>query len=226
MIEEHNPINIEAFAKEIKDSFLQESELKTYQNLAEIADSKEVVSAYVFVTIVCVYFNNIDSNTPRDHSILVKAIYNILSENTHCRDVITQGNYVIGIFDTPFKTDIDMVLDSVGKINAVFKIAYNIRKSSEMSGINKGIGMAYGKTLMSLCSRGTNPVTNWSGGALDTAVNYSKEAAAVSSRVYATYTIYNNLKEIYQKLFTKESSDRYVSQPINIAMDNWSKSNV
>lgn len=226
MVEEHCPINIETFAKEIKDSFLRENELKTYQNLAEIGDSKEVVSAYVFVTVVSVYYDNIDSSTPGDHSILVKAIYEVFVENSHCRDVTTQGNYVIGVFDTPFKTDIDTVLDSVGKINAVFNMAYSIRKSTQLVGMNKGVGMAYGKTLMSLCSKDDNPVINWSGGALETAVQYSKEAAESSSRVYATYTIYNNLKETYQKLFTEESSDRYASQPVNIAMDNWTKSNV
>mgnify|MGYP006908816121 CR=1 FL=1 len=226
MIEEHNPINTESFAKEVKDSFLSENELKTYPNLAEIANLKEVVSAYVFVTVVSVFFDNIDSNTPGDHSILVKAVYDILTENTHCRDVSTQGNYVIGIFDTPFKTDIDMVLDSVGKIKAVFNIAKKIRKSTQKDEMKIGVGMAYSKTLMSLCTRGDNPVINWSGGAVDTAIKYSTKAAEESSRVYATYTIYNNLKESYQKLFKKEDSDKYSSQPVNIAMDNWSKSNV
>lgn len=227
MIEEHNPIDIESFANEIISSLRRETEPKILKNLMEINDLSAVGCAKVYVTVVCVFFDGIDKDTSEDHSILHNAIVRIFAENTKCLDIGSHGHYVTAVFDTPFKTDIDNVLDSVGKINATFNIAYNVRKSTSFFGLRKGIGMAYGEVLLTTMGSGEKAICNWDGGAFETATHYAKEAAEnANSRVLATYTIYNNLKEDYQKLFKEDGSDRYVSFPVNIAMDKWAKSNI
>ena len=227
MIEEHNPIDIESFSNEIISSLKRETKPKILKNLMEVNDLSAVGCAKVYVTVVCVFFDGIDKDTPEDQSILHNAIVRIFEENHKCRNIGSHGHYVTAVFDTPFKTDIDNVLDSVGKINATFNIAYNVRKTTRIFGLRKGIGMAYGEVLLTTMGSGQKVICNWEGGAFETAVVYAKEAAEnANSRVLATYTIYNNLKEDYQKLFKEDGSDRYVAFPVNIAMDKWSNSNI
>lgn len=86
--------------------------------------------------------------------------------------------------------------------------------------------MAYGQVLLSICSQNSEPVLNWSGDTFRTAVSFSKDAVSEGMRVFAGYTIFNNLKEDYQKLFHRYNDDRYVSYPVNMAMDKWINSNV
>jgi len=227
MIEEHVPIDIESFSRELIASLQRKTEIKSLQNLMEVKDLKEVGCAKVSVTVVSVFFDGIDKDTPEDHSILHNAVVRVFDENPKCRDISSHGHYVTAVFDTPFKTDIDNVLDSVGKINATFNIAYNIRKSTRVIGIRKGIGMAYGNVMLTTTSNGQRAICNWDGGAFEIATIYAKEAAEnANSKVLASYTIYNNLKENYQKLFKEEGNDKYVAYPVNIAMDKWSKSNI
>lgn len=227
MIEERIPIDTESFANDIISSLKQETEPKILHNLMEVNDLSAVGCAKVYVTVVCVFFDGIDKETPEDHSILHNAIVRIFAENPKCRDIGSHGHYVMAVFDTPFKTDIDNVLDSVGKINATFNIAYNVRKSTRIFGLRKGIGMAYGEVLLTTIGSGRSAIYNWDGDAFETAVEYAKDAAEnANSKVLATYTIYNNLKEDYQKLFKENGCDCYVAFPVNIAMDKWSKSNI
>ena len=227
MVEEHIPIDVESFANDIMSSLKRETEPKILKNLMEINDLSVVGCAKVHVTVVCVFFDGIDKDSPEDHSILHNAIARIFAENPKCRNIGSHGHYVTAVFDTPFKTDIDNVLDSVGKINATFNIAYNVRKSTRIFGLRKGIGMAYGEVLLTTTESGNQAIFNWDGGAFETAILYAKEAAEnANSKVFATYTIYNNLKEDYQKLFKEEGDDRYVAFPVNIAMEKWSKSNL
>lgn len=227
MVGEHIPIDIESFARDLIASLQRKGESKALQNLMGINELADVGIAKVFVTVVSVFFDGIDKETPEDHSILHNAVVRIFEENPKCMDIATHGHYVTAVFDTPFKTDVDNVLDSVGKINATFNIAYNIRKSTHIFGIRKGIGMAYGNVLLTTTGHGQQALCNWDGGAFETATVYAKEAAEkANSKVLATYTIYNNLKEDYQKLFKEVDNDKYVAYPVNIAMDRWSKSNI
>lgn len=227
MIIEHIPIDIESFTSDVIASLQRESELKSLRSLMEVSDLSELKSAIVFVTVVSVFFDGINKDTPEDHSILHNSVVRIFAENPKCRDIVSQGHYITAVFDTPFKSDIDNVLDSVGKINAIFNIVYNIRKSNRIFGIRKGIGMAYGNVLLTTIGAGEQAVCNWSGSTYETATGYAKDAAEnANSKVLATYTIYNNLKEDYQKLFREADKDKYEAYPVNIAMEKWSKSNV
>lgn len=221
----HSPIDIVEFANRVKTAILQNADVKVYQSLGEIEALSEINNAYVYVTVVSVYFDSANVGPTTEHTTLVKSVYEIFSENNHCRDIQTFYNYVVAVFDTPYKNDIDDVLDSVGKINALFTLVNKIRKQS-LPAINKGVGMAYGQVLLSNCSQNNVPALNWSGETFRTAVAFSKDAMSEGSRVFAGYTIFNNLKEDYQKLFHKDNEYRYVAYPVNIAMDKWINSNV
>lgn len=227
MVIEHIPIDIESFTSDVVASLQGDTEPKTLKNLMEVNNLSELKSAMVFVTVVSVFFDGINTDSPEDHSILHNAVVRIFEENPKCRDIVSQGHYITAVFDTPFKSDIDNALDSVGKINAIFNIVYNVRKSTRIFGIRKGIGMAYGNVLLTTSGTGQQTICNWSGSTYETATGYAKEAAEnANSRVLATYTIYNNLKEDYQKLFREAGKDKYEAYPVNIAMEKWSKSNV
>ncbi len=225
MIVNHSPIDIVDFANRVKTALLQDVDAKVYHTLGEIEVLPEISNAYVNVTVVSVYFESVNVRSATKQTTLIQSVYEIFSENTRCRDVQTFCNYVVAVFDTPFKNDIDDTLDSVGKINALFTLMNKTRKQPSPV-IKKGVGMVYGQVLLSNCSRNSIPVLNWSGETFMKAVAYSKDAVSDSSRVFASFTIFNNLKEDYQKLFSKDDEFRYVAYPVNIAMDKWIKSNI
>lgn len=52
----------------------------------------------------------------------MQALYEAFFEHPQCKDILSMGNHVVAIFDTPFKTDIDSTLDCVGKANTLFNL--------------------------------------------------------------------------------------------------------
>lgn len=224
----HKPINIDSFNNDVKSSLLQDVEVKTYQSFAAIEDIDSITDAYVFVSMVCVYIDSNNTQSPREFTILLSSIHSIFESNTRCIDIQAFGNCIVGVFDTPLKTDIDTVLDSVGMVNALFNLANNIPQVSGDKKIRKGIGMVYGKLLMSVLPQSPETIVNWSGELFQKVLDYSMESISSDSLVYISFSIYNNFKESYQKLFHKMDvfNDRYEGQPVNIAMDKWNHSNL
>ncbi len=80
MIIEHIPIDIESFTSDVIASLQRESELKSLRSLMEVSDLSELKSAIVFVTVVSVFFDGINKDTPEDHSILHNSVVRILAE--------------------------------------------------------------------------------------------------------------------------------------------------
>lgn len=227
MTTDFKTIDIEKFANGIKTSALRDTEVKSFQSLASVADYSTLTEVRVFVTVVSVCFDGSNVKTPNEQVTLIRSMYEIFNCCHCCRDVQSVGNHVLAIFDTPLKTDIDSVLDSVGMVNALFGLVNRIHQKTGDGKIKKGVGMIYGNVLMSVLSQ--EPVINvsWSGSVVQKVLEYSNNAKSEESLVYISYSIFNNLKESYQKLFVKDLYDeRYHGQPVNIAMNKWNQSNV
>ena len=94
------------------------------------------------------------------------------------------------------------------------------------SNLTYGVGMNYAKALLTKSIEGEVPQFTWSGDAITGAMELS-ERASHDKKVCASFTIYNNLKEDYQKLFTKALLEaHYEATPVNIAMNKWINANV
>lgn len=226
MIEKHISIDTDEFGKTLKQSLLNLPETETFKSIAEIGDIKSLSPKLVHATVVAVFVDKTNLRSEAEFSILMQALADVFSENTRCKDIQTLGCRVVGIFDTPYKQDVDSALESVGKINSLFNLVNKLRGQRNEHNINKGIGMAYGQLHLTACPLVDEIVINWSGEPLETSLKYAEDAMSVSTRVYVAYSIYNNLKEEYQKLFNEGSEGKYVSNPINIAFDHWIESNI
>lgn len=226
MIENHPSVDIETFASKIKNSLQRNAEVEELQSVSEIGDMSSFSKAVVYVTAVSVYVEETSYRSLADRATITEAIYTAFVEHPKCKDVVSLGSYIVGIFNTAFKSDIDSALDSVGKVMAMFGLVNKVYGQTMHEDITYGVGMNYAKALLTKSSEGENPQYTWSGDAITTSMILSEKASLVK-KVYASFTIYNNLKEDYQKLFSKVLlGDHYEATPVNIAMNKWINANV
>ena len=231
MITNHAPIDIATFGSNVKTALQRNAEIRKYNNLDEIEDFSAINTVYVQVTAVCVCIDRNTVSIPALYTTLVKNIAAVFSEHPRCRFVQSFEGYVLGIIDTPFKSDIDMALDSVGKINSLFYLVNKVQVDYMKPVVKMGIGMSYGQSLLNVALNPESPVYNWSGVVVKEAVSFAELACNdlgdTPKRVIASYTIYNNLKDSYKELFKNDmSDDKYYSDPVNISFNKWINENV
>ena len=226
MIDSHPSVEIDKFASDVKNALQRNSDVEEYQNLGEISDLSAIGSAVVYATVVSVYIEENSYRSQSDRATITQAVYTALAENPCCKDVFSLGNKIVGIFNSPFKSDIDSALDSVGKVNALFNLVNKIYRQSMHGTLTCGIGMSYGKVLMVKSLDGEHPQYAWSGEAVSVATKLSTSTSGrAEDKVCASFSIYNNLKEDYQKLFSRVTG-YYEATPVNIAMNKWINANV
>lgn len=227
MFETHPTIDVDQYADTIKTSILKDGKVETYQCMEEIDELQNVDSVVVKVTAICVSINWNDIRSLSDRATIIKGMYLALMENAKCKDIFSMGDKIMAIFDTPYKKNIDAVLDSVAKLNAMFSLVDKLYTKSSLSGISHGIGMSYGKALLTKINNEERPEYNWGGEALELALKLSEIEQSKDYIVRASYTIFNNLKEDYQKLFEKVGFDDYYgANPVNIALNKWIIANI
>ena len=74
----------------------------------------------------------------------------LMNSQTICKEININGDCVWGVFETPYKSDIDTVFSIAARLNSLIKILnYKLRKKG-YSQISVGIGMDYGRALMVL----------------------------------------------------------------------------
>lgn len=72
----------------------------------------------------------------------------IMNAETDCKEININGNCVWGVFDTPYKSNIDNVISVAARLNSMIEILnYKLRKK-RYSQISVGIGIDYGRALM------------------------------------------------------------------------------
>lgn len=227
MIETHQTIDINQYAETIRTSILKNGKVETYQCMEEIDESQNVDSVLVKVTVICVSIDWNEARNQSDRATITKGIYWALMENTRCKDIFSMDDKIMAIFDTPFKKNIDAVLDSVAKLNAMFSLVDKLYAKFNLSGISHGIGMSYGKAFLTKINNEERPEYNWGGEVLELALKLSEIGQSKDYIVRASYTIFNNLKEDYQKLFEKVGfEDYYGANPVNIALNKWIIANI
>ena len=192
-----------------------------------------IVSNKAAVVCVKIRFNysNLSSEAVKAYRIIDKVMYDIFRDNDSCVDVLHVGHYYIGVFYAPQTINIDIVLDTMGKLNAALSILdIKFKKNLSMS-LGGVMAADFGEIMHSMdCA----PYESWQG----TPVN---NVIALCDDVYSkgndydgvtliTDSIKINLKEEYAKFFDTEldstsSIKSYKSYVVNTAMYNWVKQN-
>lgn len=155
----------------------------------------------------------------------------IINAEDICKEVNINGDCVWGVFDTPKKKDIDVVISVAAKLNSMIKILnYKLRKKS-YSEIKIGIGIDYGRALMvkaGYSGSGLNDII-WMGDVVNSACHLCGKAGRNGRKVIViSNTIYSNLNDHNKGLFSSyidELITRYEGDIINSSMEDWYKNN-
>ena len=150
-------------------------------------------------------------------------VTNICKSNENCRDIVIIPDYIMVIYSTPKKVDVDTVIDDSARVRSLAMVINKIYKDVK---IITSIAIDYGELLMSSCGamNGLKSFT-WTG----QPITNSKEMADKDENgvISITTIIWNNIKQENQRLFKHENifDDNYTGNIINIIMNNWVLSN-
>lgn len=187
--------------------------------------------------VVCVKvrfnYSSLSSEVVKAYRIIDRVIYDIFRDNDSCVDVLHVGHYYIGIFYAPQTIDIDMVLDTMGRLNAalsVLDIKFKKNLSMSLGGV---MAADFGEIMY---SKGLAPYESWQGAPVNNVIALCDEVYSKDKKEYDGVTLISdsikiNLKEEYAKFFNTELSSTehtiksYKGYVVNTDMYNWVKQN-
>ncbi len=186
--------------------------------------------------VVCVKirfnYSNLSSEIVKAYRIIDKVMYDIFRDNDSCVDVLHVGHYYIGIFYAPQTINIDLTLDTMGKLNAALSILdIKFKKNLSMS-LGGVMAADFGEIMHSMdCA----PYESWQGIPVNNAIALCDEVYSKDKKEYDGVTLISdsikiNLKEEYTKFFDTELDSAnliksYKGYIVNTAMYNWVKQN-
>lgn len=228
--------NFEHSLKRI-DDILDASD-KSYDERDTIPGRSELTFTNGFyVKCTALFVDIIDSSSlPEKHNrpVLAKIYRSFISEmvalmNGHdtCREVCINGDCVWCVCNTTKKSDIDGVFELAGQVCSLVDV---LNYKLELKGYETykvGVGIDYGKALMIKAGHSGSTINDvvWMGDVVNSACHLCADANNYGcKRVFLSNVIYDNLREKYQKLCTKDyKRDIYQADIINIAMNKWIK---
>lgn len=177
-------------------------------------------------------YSNLSSKIVKAYRIIDKVMYDIFRDNDSCVDVLHIGHYYIGIFYAPQTIDIDLVLDTMGRLNAALSILdIKFKKNLDMS-FGGVMAADFGEIMHSM---ELSPYESWQGAPINNVIALCDEVYSKGNE-YDGITVISdsikiNLKEEYAKFFDTELSSTdsliksYKGYVVNTAMYNWVKQN-
>lgn len=144
-----------------------------------------------------------------------------------CKEISINGDCVWGVFDTPYKSNIDDIFGIACKIGSLVDILnYKLSKKGYAT-YQVGIGIDYGRALMIKAGYKGASINDvvWMGDVVNQACHlcsYGNESCS-AKRIMLSNCIYDNLNEYNQGLCEKYYNDCYHSNAVNTQMNNWLK---
>ena len=163
-----------------------------------------------------------EEDSPQAMQCFLSEATKIAMAHKNCKDVICEDDRLVIIYSTAFKEELNFALDDAARIRSLAMIVTKIIKQSGKGSIIVDVGMDFG--LVELYHMGhdlnNRPIYAWRGPVIKNAKNNAEDA---SDEVIITRTVWNNLNENNQKLFTRQNvkNDNYRGRIINIMMNNW-----
>lgn len=154
----------------------------------------------------------------------------VLKNHTKVREISIEGDCVWGIFNTPFKDDINELFSIGARVSSLIDILNIKYKRKGYSELTVGIGMSYGTTLLikaGYSGSGINEVV-W----LGKLVGEAAKLCSYGNKNYGDYEMmvsnifYDNLNAHNKGLLLKNNTyDCYHGYVINPDMNEWVKNN-
>ena len=151
----------------------------------------------------------------------------IINSLSICKEISINGDCVWGVFETPYKSNIDSVFDIAAQLNSLIQILnYKLRKNG-YSEISVGIGIDDGRALMvkaGYSGSGLNDVI-WMGDVVNSACHIANKAGRDGRKsLIVSSCIYSNLNENNQKLLSSISinwTTYYEGNIVNTFLEEW-----
>ena len=194
-----------------------------------------------YVNITALFIDIVGSSDMTDEHkrpVLAKLYRSFISEGTaimnsesSCKEISINGDCVWGVFETPYKSDINAVFSVAAKLNSMIKILnYKLGKKG-YSTISVGIGMDYGRALMVKAGYTGSSLNDviWMGDVVNSACHIANRAGRGGKEpLLVSSCIYSNLNEHNQGLLSATTIDWdtfYQGDIVNTAMDKWYEEN-
>ncbi|MDQ7903065.1 adenylate/guanylate cyclase domain-containing protein [Phytohabitans sp. ZYX-F-186] len=160
----------------------------------------------------------------------ISEIVAVMDGNPKCQEVNIVGDGVWGVFDTPYKPDIDTTFRAAYSANSAIKMLNYQLKKHDYEPISVGIGLSYGRALVikaGFSGSGINEVVY-----MGDVVNQAAKLAAHGSEMWNDRPImvsdvfYGNLKDDNKALLSWNANRQaWHGDVINKGMDDWYQEN-
>lgn len=149
-----------------------------------------------------------------------------------CREININGDCVWGVFETPYKSNVDDVISVAAQLNSMIKILNYKLKKKKYSTISVGIGIDDGLALMvkaGYSGSGINDVV-WMGDVVNTACHLANKAGRQGrEKIIVTEKVYGYLNDKHKEMFISFTDDedivRYEGDIVRTNIENWYKAN-
>lgn len=215
------------------DSYLEmlgKDKTISFLNAVPDMDENREPAIPVRVTIVCVAFEfppKDDGNENRHWKqmvatqALVKEMLMVMMDSTHYCDTIVVGNYIYGIFSTPFKTQIDEMLETLAKINSSKDLVAMKLRVKGIEAPKLKIGADFGAVLRtSITLRENERCFSWNGTRFKLLERMVDQQMNEDKDIVVTERFKQNLKKEYQE-YMMPQNENYVANVRNIAIKKW-----
>lgn len=189
-----------------------------------------------YVKVTALFIDIVGSSDMTDQHkrpVLAKIYRSFISECTAimnssdiCKEININGDCVWGVFDTPYKSDIDSVFSITAQLNSLVRILnYKLRKKN-YSEISVGIGMDYGRALMikaGYSGSGLND-TIWMGDVVNSACHIANFAGRDGKDVIVVSScIQDNLNETNKKFLSETFHGYTIYYQCDVISNNMEK---
>lgn len=194
-----------------------------------------------YVNITAIFIDIVGSSNMTDkhkrptlakmYRVFLSECVAIMNSEKNCKEISINGDCVWGVFDTPYKSDIDNVISVAARLNSMIKILnYKLRKKN-YSEISIGIGIDYGRALMVKAGYSGSKINDviWMGDVVNSACHLCNKAGREGREVVIiSNSIYNNLNKHNKELFSL-ILDSWVSiyqgNIVELNLENWYNEN-
>jgi len=157
----------------------------------------------------------------------ISEIVAIMNGNTGCAEINIVGDCISGIFNTPYKPQIDDVFSTAAQISSLVAVLNCKFRKKDITPIQVGIGISYGRALMVQAGFKGSGIKDiiWMGDVINTASKLSEmpiKTWGANCEISVSSVFYDNLNERNQSLLHKDWGDEcYRGCVINTGMNAW-----
>ena len=153
----------------------------------------------------------------------------VMNGNLDCREVNIQGDCIWGIFNTPYKRNIDNSFETCARLNSLIRILSCRFKKKGIEPITAGIGIDDGRALMIKGGYKGSSINEivWMGDVVNGASKLCGKAnKGYNHPIMVSSVIYGNLNDHNKSLLAwNREHSCYHGNLIDTDMENWYKEN-